>query len=227
MKKALLSLFILLPLLSSAQSTVTIGPKAGVGYSFLTGGDQPPNSKFYTGFAAGGFITVSGNSRFGFTGELLFARKGTTYSVDVPASGNTAAYTGTGTLKFQYIDIPLLFRVFAGNPESRVRPNFFIGPSLNFLLSSKFKVEAMGQSDELDWKNVTPGFDLGAVVGLGVNIKTADRQWFNVDVRYNQSVTTASQTGSFSSNGQTAQVTKAGTFYNAGVLVNVGYGFGI
>lgn len=210
MKRTLTLLCLLLPWLCQAQSYVTFGPKIGVGHSFFTGGDQPENQKLYPGLVAGGFLTVSGQSHWGLTVEAMYAARGAHWE-----PGNREVLQ-----RFQYLDVPVYVRYFFNETGNAVRPNVFLGASANFM--TKAKVKGDDASDDYivntdNWRR----FDVGLLAGLGVNIRTYENQWLNLDARYNQGLRKVAK------DNNDAFDNSAPNLYNGGVVLSVGYGFGI
>lgn len=197
MKKLFTVPLLFLAVLSYGQSQITIGPKAGVALNSLVGSDVPDAVKSDIGYNAGAFLTYSSETHFGFTVEATYTRRGAKADI----LGETVH------LKYNYLEVPILARYFFGN--GTIRPSIFLGPSLNFLLSAK--------SGDEDVKSSTASFDFVGVVGAGVNIKTLENQWLNIDVRYNRGfISTGKEV-----NGETPKS------YNQGAILAVGYGFGI
>lgn len=197
MKKLLTIPLLFLAVLSYGQSQITIGPKAGLALNSLVGSDVPDAVKSDIGYNAGAFLTYSSETHFGFTVEATYTQRGAKADI----LGETVH------LKYNYLEVPILARYFFGN--GTIRPSIFLGPSLNFLLSAK--------SGDEDVKSGTTSFDFVGVVGAGLNIKTLENQWLNIDVRYNR--------GFISTDKEVNGVTPKS--YNQGAILAVGYGFGI
>ena len=195
---------------AQSDSPITIGPKLGLAYTWIgyDGEDAPDNQNGRIGLQAGGFITYSTESLLGFTAEVMYSGKGTSYDV--------------GSLKIRqnlhYVDIPLMARIFF-NHTGALRPNLFIGPSLNFLVKAEGDV-SNGTNNNTQLEDFTKdcnSFEFGGVAGLGLNIKTMGTQWLNFDVRYNMGFTNYNKTAD--------GVDLDGR--NNGVVLSVGYGFGL
>ena len=188
---------------AKAQSTITIGPKVGASYSWISGKDATSDQDGRVGLVAGGFLTYSSDKMLGFTAEVFYAGKGTSYKSDGDKT----------TILFHYVDVPLLLKIFLSKTGS-VRPNIFLGPSANFLVKAEGKNDA---GDKTDITSSFKSFELGAVGGIGVNIKTLENQWLNFDVRYNYGITNLSDVEIA---GETSKT------HNIGVVLAASYAFG-
>lgn len=210
---------VLLPLLAltlafaqqaQAQYTVAIGPRVGMGGSWLSGKDAPNNQDLKVMPSVGGFLTYSSENIFGFTVEANYTQMGWRRSQD-----NIDAIQ-----RLHYFSLPVLARFFFGADGAQIRPNLFIGPSFNFLV----KGAAIVDDNNSDQKTTTntddfKTFDLGAHIGGGLNIRVNDNQWLDLNVRYMQGLTNI--------NDSKSPALRDNKYMNSGVMVSVGYGWGI
>lgn len=153
---------------SQAQENVSIGPIAGISIANFRGDIN--NTAWKPGLTVGGFYNYSSETGFGFSGQLLFTQMG----------AQTDDKRNSVTLN--YIQAPLLATFFFGKYGQAVRPKIFLGPSLNFLVGARNK---NGDNINGDSNNrVYSPFDLGGVVGAGVNFRLQEKIWLNFDARY-------------------------------------------
>lgn len=190
MKKTILVLLLAGSMQVNAQdeSQWKFGPRLGVNFSNIT---EVDDAKSKTGLVAGAFLVYSFQEHFGVSADLLYSMEGAKYKhTETTTPGTTTTYDSKLTLS--YLRVPLLFNYFAGQLGSAVRPKFFLGPDLGFLLAAKsesdVRVETNGSvtnssTSESD-KDGYNGMDLGAVVGAGVNFRLAESLWLDTDLRY-------------------------------------------
>jgi hypothetical protein len=198
MKKAIL-LFVSIIFCTSLSHTQTrYGVTAGMNLSTLGGSDvaisgisdggvtlnmNGPNNR--TGLAAGVFFEVIASENFCIHQEVLYSMKGATYS-------GTANSNGTNvnvdlTMKYDYLDLPVLLQYTIPISESSIRPMIFAGPSLGILISSKANVTAsangMSSSAETDI-NDQKRIDIDAVAGAGVVVNLDASIDLEIGLRY-------------------------------------------
>ncbi len=136
------------------KSGMLKGIKAGVGISNFTGADASGVNSRIT-LAVGGFVRY-GSDRIAFQPEVWYIQKGG----KVPMPGYTA------TLKFSYIDIPLLFKF--PDPFSRRTARMvsmmYIGPVIGIKVSSKLAARDEGLEASIDLNNAN-SVDFGLAIG--------------------------------------------------------------
>lgn len=166
--KKLLFIVAVLAISMSSFAQVTYGVKAGVNFANGTG-DDFEDADMRTSILFGGFAKFSLSETFAFQPELLYS-----------GQGAKASYTEEGvdvdeTLKMDYLNIPLMFKYYAGGGF-----NIQAGPQIGFLLSAKTKLEAGGESVDIDVKDELKGLDLGLNLGLGYDLESG----IGIDLRY-------------------------------------------
>lgn len=197
---------------SFAQYTVTVGPKIGFGGTWLSGAQAPNNQEFKPAVTAGGFLTYSTENILGFTIEAVYNQKG--------FRTNYNQATGTDYVqRLHYVEIPTLLRFFFGEDGAQIRPNLFIGPSFNFLVKAGQTTTNEDRTNSATNTDSFKPFELGAHVGGGLNIRTTDNQWIDLNLRFTQGLTNI--------NDVRTEPLRGDQFLNSGVLFSVGYGFGI
>jgi outer membrane protein W len=171
MKKIILlstSLVLFTTLISRAQENISIGPMVGVSIANLRG--DIANNDWKPGATVGAFFNYSAESGFGFTGNLLYTQLG--------AQTNNKS----NKLNLNYVQLPLLLTYYLGQRGNPVRPKLFLGPHLGFLVGA---TDANRNNLNGDANSrVYNGFDLGATLGAGLNVRVGQKLWLNTDVRY-------------------------------------------
>jgi len=130
-------------------------------------------------FAIGAWYGLPLNQRFTFQPEMFYSVKG-----DAASEGGYTTST-----KVSYLDVPVLAKM-AFMHDASVRPSLFAGPSMALNLSAKSKFEGEGSDIEVDVKDQLNTFDLGFVVGGGVDIPWSGRS-VGLELRYSKGITNA------------------------------------
>ena len=141
----------------TAAADVRFGIKGGANIANVNGNfsDALADWKSTVGFCAGIFLELNLGRVLTIQPEALYTVKG--------------ADSGTGKLKFDYIEFPILLKVRI--PISSVHPFVFAGPAFGFIL--KAVVDGIEIND-------VPKSDYGAVLGGGLQLGRS----IHVDVRY-------------------------------------------
>ena len=141
----------------TAAADVRFGIKGGANIANVNGNftDGLTDWKSTVGFCAGIFLELNLGRVLTIQPEALYTVKG--------------ADTGTGKLKFDYIEFPILLKVRI--PISSVHPFVFAGPAFGFNLNAL--VDGVKIND-------MPAADYGAVLGGGLQLGRS----IHVDVRY-------------------------------------------
>lgn len=183
MKKYFTLIFILLVFTSFTSAQMQLGLKAGLNIANVSGDDadqlfdQSPDSR--TGFNGGLFFIYQFNNLFAIQPEAYYTMKGATSDL-----------MGVNfTLKLDYIEIPLLFKVIIPAEGSGIKPSIFVGPSLGVNTGAKIKGEYQGQSAELDIDSIVTSTDFSLVFGAGIGYMIGNNE-LGVDIRYNLGLTT-------------------------------------
>lgn len=171
MRKWLPALVLGLVALTASPAWAQGGGGVIIGANFanieFTGSDEP-NWDRRLGLVGGVFVTMPLGSSFSVQPEVLYSQKG----AKAKEGGDEL------TLELDYLDIPVLARVTAGGPTGLV---LFGGPSFGFKLRARSKVDVEGTKEETDIGNDVETFDLGLVIGAGVQSRSvlfdARYQW--------------------------------------------------
>jgi hypothetical protein len=183
MKKFLIVFLVLFAFISVIQAQkMQIGPKAGLNIANVGGSDADNlvdeeidiSLDSRTGFAGGIFFMYQFNKMFAIQPEAYYTMKGATYSED----------GGELTLSLDYIEVPLLLKLFIPIEGSNVRPSVFAGPSVGFNTTSKVKAEYDGETIlDLDLKDETTSTEFCLVFGGGLGFGVGNNE-VGVEIRY-------------------------------------------
>lgn len=181
---AVLSSFALVP---AARAGVDLGLKAGIATSQL--GSDLADLKWRSGVGAGASLAFGLTPNLSFAPELLWIRKGSTFtSTDVVVGGIDFGTIKTG-IDLDYVEIPVLFRLHSANPGP-VKLMLEAGPSVAFKISEKIGtsglLDASLESDEIE------SFDWGVIGGVGLLANAGGLKW-TVEVRYDQGLADVSK----------------------------------
>lgn len=150
------------------MSQITYGVKGGMNMTNQTNIHSGSGSRI--GINLGAFATIPlslDNSMYYFQPELLYSQQGEKNVIGKYDS----------TYKADYINIPLLFKVYFSEQETEVFG--VLGPQLGFLVYDTVKTNEYGQQSIYKDDEYNP-FDYGLVAGLGFSY---NRKW-ELDLRY-------------------------------------------
>ncbi|WP_210521938.1 porin family protein [Hymenobacter terricola] len=176
MKKIVLSLALLAGLTSAAhaQTGVKYGIKGGYNLATFSGTDSN-GSKYKSGFAAGGFLNFGVSDMFSIQPELLYSQKGA--SID--------KFQGNGTTTFKstlgYLDVPIMFRVNAGDDGKGLF--FELGPQGSFVLHNRDFTQTGNTSTQSTDNTSTDDLNkvvIGYAAGLGYQLTSG----LSLGIRY-------------------------------------------
>ncbi len=152
------------------------------------------SKKMREGFHVGGYIAIPVAPGFEIEPGLQYSQKGTRITGKLPISQvDFLNATVVLTNKAEYIDLPVLARVYVGEGF-----NFFAGPQVSYLVSNKVeaKAGALGfnaLNREWDMKNGFREVDVALTGGLGYQFSNG----FNVSASYDYGLTSIDQNASF------------------------------
>ncbi len=155
------------------------GVKVGLNLANLTG-DDVEDTSMKLGIIGGGFITYQFTELFAIQPEVLFAMEGAKSDFD------SAGVTESRSLKLNYIEVPILFKVLlvgGGN----FKPNFYAGPSINFLMSAK--------AEDVDVKDFYKSTGFGLIGGVGADLLMGEMgSKVTMNLRYNVGLSSIAET---------------------------------
>lgn len=151
-----------------AAADVRFGLKGGANVANVNGdfGTNVSNWKSRVGFCGGIFIELNFGRLLTIQPEVLYTMKGAQATVE------EGALSGTGKLRFDYIEIPILLKIRI--PTGSVHPFVFAGPAVGFDLKSTFQ-DITGTSSDVAKK-----VDWSAVLGAGLQLGSS----LHIDARY-------------------------------------------
>lgn len=154
-----------------AQQSMQFGARAGVSYATTrTNADIDYGST--AGFVVGAFARMGLSENLFVQPELLFVQKGSSYTF----SGFGQEIEGTQ--KLNYLELPVLVRYQIPTGAS-VTPAVFAGPAVAYKIS-----ESINAGEESQDSDDAKSFDVGVVVGGGVDIHAFDFGTLTADLRY-------------------------------------------
>jgi opacity protein-like surface antigen len=198
---------------AAAQTSYCLGAKVGGGMAKvnISGSDMVP------GFDGGVFVEIKLGS-FSIQPEILYTMKGMKFKQSI------LGYAAELEWKFNYLEIPILIKKTM-NTESSMKPTFFAGPTVSFLMSAKESftnnvVPDLNYSDE-DVKDAFKSTDICLAVGAGIDFDAGQSGKVILDLRF-----TISLTDILDSREELDQVIiGTGSMRNWNLTFMVGYGF--
>jgi Outer membrane protein beta-barrel domain len=211
MKRALILIAgISIVMMGHAQQHLSLGPTAGFGHSWLSMDQGTPgyDKAFHAQYNIGAKLVYSIETHWGLSADLKFSSEGGRFS--------TSQDNGELVYRANYIRIPLQGIYFFGEYGDKVHPKISVGPSFGFLVGGKYKTKVNEQTmSEGDSKDLFKGFDVGANIAAGANIRLTPNTWLNTDLTYYHGLT------DISDNNNNNEIR------NRGIGINVGVMFGI
>lgn len=137
---------------------VTSVPLAGEVFDQVVGQSSIESSS-KIGLTAGGYVRFPISDRFSFQPEGLFVMKGVKL--------NEAAGGGILSVRFYYLDVPMLVR-FRMAANSRTPAYLLAGPSFGIKLGSSATLEAPGQTIDVNADPAVKTLDVGMAFGGGI-----------------------------------------------------------
>lgn len=185
----------------TAQDNLSLGVTGNFGHTWMK---DDVSNEFKPALGIGMRLVYSANAHIGIGGDIKFSAEGAKReagAVDINTNLN-------------YIRLNPQFLYFFGDYGQAVRPKIFVGPSLGFLVGGKIKSTADNVTVKADSKDYYKSFDLGALVGAGVNYRISPGMWLNIELGYTHGL--LDQTKS-----------DANTAYNRNLSAGVGITWGI
>jgi len=176
----------------STAQTLSVGPVLGGNFTKISG---ITNAKSLSGLNIGAFANYSINEHIGMGFKLTFSQKG------------TAVENSTGTVRLNYLQLPITGVYYFGSIGNSFRPKIFAGPYAGALISAK-------DNDGNDIVGVYKKADIGGLIGLGFNYSLKSRTWLNIDASYSGSLTNIAEAANT-------------TYKNTGLSISAGLSFPI
>jgi hypothetical protein len=148
---------------NSQDKKFRFGVKAGVNFAKFTGSDE--DVKMKTGFHVGIVAEYAFTEHFSIQPELLYSAQGT--KGDYTGDDGGEAFAGTVDDKFDYINLPILFKY---NNLGVKGASVGFGPQIGYLLTAKEKYtenfDGETSSGEVGAKDMAKSIDYGLVFNL-------------------------------------------------------------
>jgi hypothetical protein len=182
MKTIFTIVFVLLVFTTLPLAQMQLGLKAGLNIATVSGTD------------ADNLFETSLDSRTGFNGGIFFMYQFNNLFAIQPEANYTMKGAATNlmgvdiTLKLDYVEIPVLFKVIIPTEGKSLRSSLFVGPALAFNTGAKVKGEYQGQSAETDIDSFVTSTDFSLVFGGGLGFMIGSNE-LGVDIRYNLGLT--------------------------------------
>lgn len=159
-----------------AQSPVSFGLKGGLNIADLTNTEFDTDTR--TGFMGGVSLDINLPAvPFGIESGVYYSQKGTSYSNEI----------GTGTIKLDYLEVPVLARFNLGMPGP-VTPHVLAGPYLGFNVNSEIEGSDGESSVSSDISDEIVSTDFGLLFGAGVDFNLGMTA-LNAQIRYGLGLT--------------------------------------
>ncbi len=160
-------------LLNCSSIAPSIGAKAGVNFSDITG-DDVDSFKGLTSFHFGAVVEIPVSDGFSFQPEILYSAQGSDYEEE----------SFSGSVKADYLNVPLMAKFYVGEGFS-----VEAGPQIGLLMSAKDEYDG-GDEDIKDFLKST---DFGVNIGLGYKLESG----LNFGARYNLGLSNVNDSDDF------------------------------
>lgn len=158
---------------------ISIGPTAGFGHTWLSGGDSGFDNEFYPSYNGGLKLVYSTRTNWGFSADVKFSGEGGEKSGAIAGTDYEFAY------RANYVRVPVQAIYFFGALGKAVRPKISLGPSLGFLAGGEITQRTDGtETSSMKTKDAFNGFDIGLNGAAGANFRLGGGKWLNTDITY-------------------------------------------
>jgi hypothetical protein len=176
MKKTLLLLAAVIGFSFAAEAQLRPGFRLGANYSNMVGREIPADVfKYRLSYHGGVILNFTMGDIFSIQPEILYSSKGYTYGAAThTVPGTSVPVRRDGNVKFNYIDVPVMFRTQAGALY------FELGPQISYLINSKGELaNNTGDPSPVNRADFN-AWDYGLAAGVGLDVFGA-----NLGIRYN------------------------------------------
>lgn len=167
-KSLLLCLIAAVSIPSFAQNNIAVGPVAGFGHAWLSGGEG--NNKYKASGNFGLQLYYSPTDHIGIGAGLGYSIEG----------GKREIGATTYTARLNYLRLPIQAIYFFGDFGDRVRPKIGFGPSIGFLLGGKQSIGSGETGVGDDYKSI----DVGMIANGGIHYRLVSGIWLTMDMNY-------------------------------------------
>ncbi len=161
---------------------VSYGLKGGV--NFTTHYDAQFEADAISTFRIGAFTNVPlGNTSFSFQPEAFYYQNGS------KSSFQSDDIVFTGTYRTDYIKVPLLI-AYSPDIFKQLQTKFFTGPSVSFLIRSKFSES----SRDIDLSDMTDNVEIGLLGGLELKAPSLSER-ISLELRFSRGLSEVYDSG--------------------------------
>ena len=170
--------------LAQKAGDITIGVMAGANWATVSQDPQSSDVDFgyKVGFVGGSFLGYQVNDVFSIEPQVLYSQKGT------KATGTGSNSSLEGSVRINYVAIPVLLKFWFPMAGSQVTPFIFAGPEVAFKVgcTAEGAILAVTGSEDCDKTNgeiKLKSTDVGLTGGGGIQFR-AGAQVVRLDARY-------------------------------------------
>ena len=157
------------PFLWGLKGALAISAQSGSGINSSTGFSLKSENKL--GFSVGAFLGFDLTSRLRLQPELIYTRKGSKkkLSSDLnPLIAAKANYT------LDYLEIPLLLKLYLGKSKEPIGFYLGVGPYLAFLINEKYTLKTGQDTISFDDIKGLKSTDYGILAAIGLDVSGPD-----------------------------------------------------
>lgn len=173
---------------SMAQS-ISVGPRIGATFANVKFSSDEGSMEFKntTGLQLGAVVNYNINEMLSIQPELLLVQKG--------FKAGDSDEDGSMTLKYNYIEVPVLAKVSFGTEAFRGFAT--AGPTFGYLTGGKYIYEFDGEeeTEDIEFEDEDRRSEVGLSIGVGAAYKVGAGE-LNLDVRYGFGLTSLNDTES-------------------------------
>jgi hypothetical protein len=186
-----------IPSVATAQRAgdITIGVMAGVNYATVSQDPQATEVDFgyKAGLLAGAFLGYQVTDAFSIEPQALYSQKG----AKVTGTGSNSSLEGS--VRINYIEVPVLAKLWFPMASSQMKPFVFVGPEVSFKVGCTAEGEILAVTgsrdcDETNGEIKLKSTDFGVTGGAGIQFY-AGTNVVRIDARYTWGLTDINDSG--------------------------------
>jgi hypothetical protein len=163
-----------------------VGNEIDAEFEAQFGGTWNSEKSSSTGLGLGASFLIETSETVGLQLEAQYIQRGSkiqTAGQDITTPGLPSSLDVTSTFKLKYFEIPFMAR-YSPSPEAKVRPVFLGGFAIGFKTGAELEVEVGGTSPSQDISSLYEDYTVGAIFGVGMDVKTGKTAHLLVQARY-------------------------------------------
>ena len=207
-------MFISLCFISLNAQSNQMGLLAGINISNLD--EKNANYDNRTEYAFGGILEFSRNEMFSICLEPMYLQKGASEEISILGINFEMDW------RINYLEVPVMLKYKMGQNPTKFY--FIFGPTFGILLSSEMEVSALGESIEVDVKDIMESIDFGVSFGGGLSFPMGVNSTIFIDIRYTLGLADIIKGGTIESAGETESIPDTEVKTN-GILITAGFLF--